>query len=88
MTAEQIKYIIKSLSDKGVYFDSGLTENEVLQVETKFDLQFPPDLKQLLQTALPTSDRFVNWRLGLKSKYEADKIVDRIGFPLEVRLFE
>lgn len=88
MTTEQIKHIIRLLTDKGVHFESGLTDDEVLQVETKFDINFPPDLKLFLQTALPTSDRFVNWRLGLKSKDETDKIIDRLGWPLEGMLFD
>lgn len=88
MTTEQAKHIIRLLTDKGVHFDSGLTDDEVLQVETKFDFKFPPDLKLFLQTALPTSDRFVNWRLGLKSKNETNKIIDRLGWPLEGMLFD
>lgn len=88
MTTEQTKHIIRLLTDKGVHFDSGLTDDEVLQVETKFDFKFPPDLKLFLQTGLPTSERFVNWRLGLKSKDDADKIIDRLGWPLEGMLFD
>lgn len=88
MTLEQTKHIIRLLTNKGVHFDSGLTNYEVLQVETKFNFKFPPDLKLFLQTALPTSDRFVNWRLGLKSKDETDKIIDRLGWPLEGMLFD
>ena len=88
MTTEQTKHIIRLLTDKGVHFDSGLTDDEVLQVETKFDFKFPPDLKLFLQTGLPTSERFVNWRLGLKSKDDADKIIVRLGWPLEGMLFD
>lgn len=88
MTTEKIQHIIRLLTDKGVHFDNGLTDDEVLQVEIKFDLKFPPDLKLFLQTALPTSDRFVNWRLGLKSKDEADKIFDKLDWPLEGMLFD
>lgn len=88
MTTEKTKHIIRILTDKGVQFDSGLSDDEVLQVETKFNLKFPPDLKLFLQTALPTSDKFVNWRLGLKSKSEADKILSRLDWPLEGMLFD
>jgi hypothetical protein len=88
MTTDQAKHIMRLLTDKGVHFDSGLTDDEVFQVETKFDFKFPPDLKLFLQTALPTSDRFVNWRLGLKYKDETDKIIDRLGWPLEGMLFD
>jgi hypothetical protein len=88
MTTKQTKHIIRLLTDKGVHFDSGLTDDEVLQVETKFNIKFPPDLKLFLQISLPTSDSFVNWRLGLKSKSEADKIVLRLDWPLEGMLFD
>jgi len=88
MTPEQTKHITKLLTDKGVHFDSGLTADEVLQVETKFNFKFPPDLKLFLQTSLPTSDQFVNWRLGLKSKNEAEKIISQLDWPLEGTLFD
>jgi len=88
MTTEQTKHIIRLLTGKGVHFDSGLTDDELLQVESKFNFNFPPDLMLFLQTALPTSDGFVNWRLGLKSTGEADKIVSRLDWPLEGMLFD
>ena len=88
MTTEQAKYIIRLLTDKGIHFDSGLTNDEVLEIEAKFNFKFPPDLKLFLQTALPISDRFVNWRLGLKSKEESDKINDILNWPLEGMLFD
>lgn len=88
MTAEQAKHITHLLSNKGVHLESGLTDEEVLLVETKFGFKFPPDLSVFLQTALPTSGGFINWRLGLRSKDEADKIADRISWPLEGMLFD
>jgi hypothetical protein len=88
MTREQAKHIIRLLTDKEVHFDRGLTDNELLQVETKFNFKFPPDLKFFLQTALPTSDKFINWRLGLKSNEEAERIIERFNWPLEGMLFD
>jgi hypothetical protein len=88
MTTKQIKNLIKILTDKGVHFEVGLTDDEVLQVETKFNIKFPPDLKLFLKTALPTSQKFVNWRAGLKSKEEANKIVSILNWPLEGMLFD
>ena len=85
---DNIRHIIRLLTDKGVFFDSGLTDNEVLEVETKFNFKFPPDLKLFLQTALPISDSFVNWRLGLKSTDEADSIVSRLNWPLDGMIFD
>lgn len=88
MTTEQTKHIIRLLDANGVQFDSGLADDEVLQVETEFNFKFPPDLKLFLQTALPISDRFVNWRLGLESKTEKEEILDRLNWPLEGMLFD
>ncbi len=88
MTTEQTKHIIQLLTDKGVHFDSGLTDDEVSKIETKFNFKFPPDLKLFLQTGLPTSDHFVNWRLALDSNEEADKIISRLDWPLEGMLFD
>lgn len=88
MTLQQTKNIIQILTGKGIYFDSGLTNDEVSKVEIKFDFKFPPDLKLFLQTGLPISENFVNWRFGLKSKDEANKINSRLEWPLEGMLFD
>lgn len=47
-----------------VKFDVGLTDAEVVATETRFGFRFPPDLRAFLQTALPCSPRFPNWRSG------------------------
>jgi len=57
--------LIRLLKGKGIQFDSGMTDIEIIQVETKFNIKFPPDLKQFLQFGLPISKNFVNWRQGL-----------------------
>ena len=46
----------------GVQFDLGLTDEEVSQVEKTFGFRFPPDLRMLLQHALPVSKGWLNWR--------------------------
>lgn len=88
MTTEQARHITRLLTDEGIHFDSGLTNEEILLVEAKFNFKFPPDLKLFLQTALPTSDKFINWRLGLKSNSETSKIITRLNWPLEGMLFD
>jgi hypothetical protein len=45
-------------------FDSGLTDAEVIAVESRFGFKFPPDLREFLQTALPRGHRFPDWRSG------------------------
>lgn len=88
MTTERAIHIIQLLTDKGVHFDSGLTDGEIVQVELKFNFEFPPDLKLFLQIALPASDSFVNWRTALTSKEEFDKTLSRLNWPLEGMLFD
>ncbi|MBO9702714.1 MAG: hypothetical protein J7604_21055 [Sporocytophaga sp.] len=88
MTTKQARQLIQLLTGKGVHFITGLEDDEVLQIEIKFSLEFPPDLRLFLQTALPISDKFLNWRLGLTSKEEADKISDRLDWPLNGMLFD
>lgn len=47
-----------------VEFVAGLTDAEVAAVESNFSFRFPPDLRDLLQVALPTGPGFPNWRSG------------------------
>ena len=44
-----------------------LTDSEVARVEGQYRFRFPPDLRQFLQTSLPVSDRFPDWRSGSES---------------------
>jgi hypothetical protein len=88
MKQKQLKYIINCLTDKGIRFDKGLTDDEVLQIEDKFNFIFPPDLRMFLQTLLPNEKGFVNWRLGLNNRKEAKNINLRINAPLEGILFD
>jgi hypothetical protein len=88
MTIPQTKQIINLLEHKGVLFDDGLSNLEVTQIQEKFDLQFPPDLKQFLQMRLPISEEFVNWRQGLFDKETAKNIVDRLNWPLDGILWD
>jgi hypothetical protein len=88
MKLDEVNKLIKLMKSKQVDFEIGLTDNEILQVENKFDILLPPDLKLFLKTELPISENFVNWRLGLKLKDEADKIFDRLNWPLEGMLFD
>jgi hypothetical protein len=38
-----------------IEFDAGLTDAEVATAEGRFGFRFPPDLRDFLQTALPTA---------------------------------
>lgn len=53
---------IRYLQRQGVLFEGGLSDRETAGIEQEFDFLFPPDLKMLLQTALPVSAGFTPWR--------------------------
>lgn len=73
---EKLKLELKKV---GVIFDDGLTEEEIIKAEQKFQFKFPPDLKSFLKYAMPirfkgeASTGFPNWR-DLNSEYLADII--------------
>lgn len=88
MNIDKVKLLIQLLKNKGIVFEKGLSENEILKIEKIFDFSFPPDLKFFLQIALPISDSFVHWRTALTSKEEFDKTLSRLNWPLEGMLFD
>ena len=47
-----------------VEFEAGLSDQEVARAEVTFGFRFPPDLRGLLQTALPRGPEFPDWRSG------------------------
>jgi hypothetical protein len=72
-----------------VTFESGLTDEEVAQVERTYGFRFPPDLRGFLQAALPTGDGFPNWRVGLDGSLRSwvDAPKDGILFDVEHNKF-
>jgi hypothetical protein len=88
MTLLQANEIISILTMKDLLFEPGLTEDELLKIEKQFEIYFPPDLKLFLQTGLPASQGFVNWRLGLKSEEESSKIISSLNWPLNGMIFD
>jgi len=42
--------------------DAGLTEDELVGIETTFGFRFPPDLRALLGVTLPVSRGWLDWR--------------------------
>jgi hypothetical protein len=56
--------LIAQLRFRGIAFDAGLTDTEVASAESRFEFQFPPDLREFLQTALPRGRRLPDWRAG------------------------
>lgn len=88
MKHAQKKEVIRKLKAKKVEFEHGLSDQEIQEIELKFDIQFPPDLRDFVQTELPISDNFVNWRLGLHSKDEEAYIRHRIDWPFGSMVFD
>jgi len=88
MNQKQAYRIIKLLKEKGVSFDSGLTDIEIEKIKNEFGIIFPNDLKLLLQTELPVSSGFVHWRLGINSEKGKQEIENRLNWPLEGLLFD
>ncbi len=66
-----------------IEFDDPLTDREIDQTEKTFGFRFPVDLRAFLQTALPVSPKFPDWRKASK-----DELRDRLGRPLEGVLFD
>lgn len=80
MTPNIINKLIQALDAEGVVFIKGLADSEVSLIESTFEFTFPEDLKAFLQTALPVSPSFLNWRAALKNPKIA---LERLAIPLE-----
>jgi len=88
MKEEQIKQLVQLMKTKGILFADGLTDAEISAIENTFDVLFPPDLSVFLQTEMPVSEGFVNWRTGLTSAQENKLIMDKLAAPLDGILFD
>ena len=88
MTTTQAQELVQKLQEQGVEFVAGLTNEEITQVEQQFGFTFPPDLKQFLQTALPVSGKFYDWRKALTDKEVADHVREMLYWPLEGILYD
>jgi hypothetical protein len=58
--------------------DSGLTDSEVKAIQNRFGFTFPPDLRVVLQFAVPIGKRFPNWRDESETALRS-----RLTWPLE-----
>ncbi|MBE9102630.1 SMI1/KNR4 family protein [filamentous cyanobacterium LEGE 07170] len=71
------------MSSNGTTFEDGLSDREIECIENQWSFRFPPDLRQLLQYALPTSERFPNWR-----SESAKSLERRINWPYRGMCFD
>src|SRR5215213_8529491 len=59
---QHIGIAVERLRGEGVRFDGGLSDHEVKALQQRFGIRFPPDMRFFLQTAVPVSSAFPNWR--------------------------
>jgi hypothetical protein len=83
MIVENWEGIVALMRDRGIAFDSGLSEAEAAEVEERFGFRFPADLRALLQTALPKGERFPDWRACPESSLR-----EWLDLPLQGILFD
>ena len=50
------------LKSQGIKFDTGLTSDEVVQIEAIYEFTYPQSIREFLMLALPVSKDFYNWR--------------------------
>jgi len=62
MSGNRWSELIELLKEKNVIFSDGLKDAEIEAIQQKYGFQFPPDLRNFFQTAVPQGYRFFNWR--------------------------
>ncbi|GAU18429.1 hypothetical protein TSUD_231670 [Trifolium subterraneum] len=62
--------LIQHLKSSNIIIEQGLTESEFSLLKSKFNLNFPPDLRTILQQGLPISPGFPNWRSSSKQQIQ------------------
>ena len=75
MNSRLIQSAIRHLKAQGIVFEAGLSDTELSKVEEICNCRLPPDLRQFLQTALPVSGGFPNWRS--ESEVVLRRLLDR-----------
>jgi hypothetical protein len=88
MNTKIIDTVVELLKNKNIIFEEGLTNEEFHAITMMFGISFPYDLEYFLQTALPVSTGFVNWRKALNDKDERESINKRLSWPLDGILFD
>lgn len=54
--------LIDMLKLKGVKFEKGLSEEEIIRIRQEYSIKFPEELRNFYMTAVPVSRGFYNWR--------------------------
>ena len=83
-----IDRIIEIFEKKKIWLEPGLSDKEILDIETRFQFRFPPDLCLLFQTFLPVSEGFYHWRKALVDVETAKLIEEKLDWPRDGILFD
>jgi hypothetical protein len=80
-----LKQVVGALSTRPdlIRFDDGLSDREVEETQRHWMFTFPPDLRQLLQFALPVTPPFPDWRQG-----DPAEIQKQLDWPVEGICFD
>lgn len=78
--------LIKKMKKKGIKFEEGLKNEELLEIERMYKLIIPEEYKEFLSLALPISAGFYNWRD--MSEENINHIKNAIVEPLEGLVFD
>ena len=89
MDSSNLTTVADVLSKKGVTLEPGLSEDEFANIECLAGFRFPPDLRQLLQFALPTGSlpgHFPQWRADPVEVLDRTRgyLADGVAFDVEV----
>ncbi|BDU49486.1 hypothetical protein [Haliovirga abyssi] len=77
---------INLLRNNDVIIDDGLLKKEISEIENKYNIVFPPDLREFYSYGLPVSKGFINWR---NSDPEYIKTIkERLSWPYEGIIFD
>jgi len=74
---------VQAMQSAGVVFAAGLADVEIERAETAHGFRFPPDLRSLLQRAVPTGARFPNWR-----RPDAEDLAGLLRWPADSMFFD
>src|SRR5262245_36368698 len=74
-TKPWIERALAILKSQKIKLEDGLSDAEVTCAEDRFRFDFPPDLREFIQVALPVSGGFPNWRS--ESENTLSRLIER-----------
>jgi len=64
MATSKILTLHEKLKEKGILFEKGFEALEFSELEKRYGIAFPPDLREFLSYGMPISPNFPNWKTG------------------------